>query len=169
MIKKNILQLAQLVVNTGGIAALIEVITTTQSARLPAIMSLGYIAGHSDQLAMAIIGSKGVTQLSTLLNDDNDDHALSITVWTLGQIGKHSYEHAKAIAIENIFPKILYVCKFNLYLIAFIILIYFSFVDVFKNKKLRGFKKQIEINFEEYTTKMYSFRGIGATFTHCST
>ncbi|XP_044000963.1 sperm-associated antigen 6-like [Aphidius gifuensis] len=105
---KHTLELAQLVVNTGGIGALIEVIITTQSARLPAIMSLGYIAGHSDQLAMVIIGSKGVAQLSTLLNDDNDDHVLSITVWTLGQIGKHSHEHAKAIAIENIFPKILY-------------------------------------------------------------
>lgn len=45
--------------NSGGIAALIELINISQSAaRLPAIMALGYIAGHSDQLAVAIIGSK---------------------------------------------------------------------------------------------------------------
>jgi len=52
-------QLAQLVVNNGGIAALIELISTSKSAtRLPAIMALGYIAGHSDQLAVAIIRSE---------------------------------------------------------------------------------------------------------------
>lgn len=52
-------QLAQLVVNSGGIAALIELIGISKSAtRLPAIMTLGYIAGHSDQLAVAIIRSE---------------------------------------------------------------------------------------------------------------
>lgn len=52
-------QLAQLVVNTGGIAALIELVNVSKSAtKLPAIMALGYIAGHSDQLAAAITGSK---------------------------------------------------------------------------------------------------------------
>lgn len=51
--------MAQFVVNYGGIAALIELISTSKSAsRLPAIMALGYIAGHSDQLAVAVIGSK---------------------------------------------------------------------------------------------------------------
>jgi len=52
-------QLAQLVVNSGGIAALIELISISKSAtRLPAIMALGYIAGHSDELAVAIIRSE---------------------------------------------------------------------------------------------------------------
>lgn len=52
-------QLAQLATNIGGIAALIEFINVSKSAtRLPAIMALGYIAGHSDQLAVAVIGSK---------------------------------------------------------------------------------------------------------------
>jgi len=52
-------QLAQLIVNNGGIAALIELINTSKSAsRLPAIMALGYIAGYCDQLALAVIGSK---------------------------------------------------------------------------------------------------------------
>lgn len=62
-------QLAQFIVNTGGIAALIELIDTSKSAtRLPAIMVLGYIAGHSDQLALAIIGSK-VRIVGTLVGD----------------------------------------------------------------------------------------------------
>lgn len=50
--------MAQLIVNIGGIGALVELINTSKSAvRLPAIMALGYIAGHSDQLAIAVIGS----------------------------------------------------------------------------------------------------------------
>lgn len=51
--------MAQLVVNNGGIGALVELIATPKlMARLSAIMAIGYIAGHSDQLAIAVIGSK---------------------------------------------------------------------------------------------------------------
>lgn len=32
---------------------------------------------------------------------------LAITVWAIGQIGKHTPEHAKAIAASNILPKLL--------------------------------------------------------------
>ncbi|KYM94778.1 Sperm-associated antigen 6 [Cyphomyrmex costatus] len=66
---KHTLELAQLVVNSGGIAALIELIGISKSAtRLPAIMTLGYIAGHSDQLAVAIIKSK--VSIKCMLNND---------------------------------------------------------------------------------------------------
>lgn len=143
----KISQLAQIVVNSGGIGALIEVTQTTKSARLPAIMALGFIAGHFDQFAMTIAGSKGVTRLSTVLDDDNDDHVVSMTIWALGQIGKHSHEHAKAIAIENVFPKILHVGLFFIQLI-FILRIYLfilsiscflkTYKDVSKIRKLRG-------------------------------
>lgn len=51
--------MAQLIVNIGGIGALVELISTSKlTIALPAIMAIGYIAGHSDQLAVAIIGSK---------------------------------------------------------------------------------------------------------------
>ncbi|KYN11587.1 Sperm-associated antigen 6 [Trachymyrmex cornetzi] len=60
-------QLAQLVVNSGGIAALIELIGISKSAtRLPAIMTLGYIAGHSDQLAVAIIRSEAKHEVTAV-------------------------------------------------------------------------------------------------------
>lgn len=126
--------MAQLTVNIGGIGALLELISTAKlTVRLPAIMAIGYIAGHSDQLAIAIIGSKvwcfdavvcyniltkirkkyllqGIVLLSTILHEENDDHTLAITVWAVGQIGKHTSEHAKAVAVANILPKILQVC-----------------------------------------------------------
>lgn len=52
-------QLAQLVVNTGGCGPLVELLgETAGGARVPACMALGFIAGQSDQLAMAVIESK---------------------------------------------------------------------------------------------------------------
>ncbi|XP_017767186.1 PREDICTED: sperm-associated antigen 6-like [Eufriesea mexicana] len=105
---KHTLEMAQLTVNIGGIGALLELISTAKlTVRLPAIMAIGYIAGYSDQLAIAIIGSKGIVLLSTILHEENDDHTLAITVWAVGQIGKHTSEHAKAVAVANILSKIL--------------------------------------------------------------
>ncbi|XP_057321383.1 sperm-associated antigen 6-like [Microplitis mediator] len=107
-ISKHTLELAQLVVNTGGIASLIEFICTTSksSTKLPGIMALGYISGHSDQMAIAIIGSQGAVILSKLLQQETDDSIQAIIVWALGQMGKHSPEHAQAIAETNIFKKL---------------------------------------------------------------
>lgn len=96
--------------NTGGIAALIELICTTRTTtKPPAIMALGYIAGHSAQMAMIAIESKGASQLASVLEQETDDDILAITAWALGQMGKHSPDHAKAIATTNIFPRILQV------------------------------------------------------------
>lgn len=51
--------MAQLVVNTGGCGPLVELLAETSGgARVPACMALGFIAGQSDQLAMAVIESK---------------------------------------------------------------------------------------------------------------
>ncbi|XP_018373855.1 PREDICTED: sperm-associated antigen 6-like isoform X1 [Trachymyrmex cornetzi] len=105
---KHTFELAQLVVNSGGIAALIELIGISKSAtRLPAIMTLGYIAGHSDQLAVAIIRSEGIVQLAVVLQEETDDHILAVTVWAIGQIGKYTSEHAQAVAIANLLSKLL--------------------------------------------------------------
>lgn len=51
--------MAQLIVNNGGIGALVELTAASKlPARLSAVMAIGYIAGHSDQLAIAVIGSQ---------------------------------------------------------------------------------------------------------------
>lgn len=72
-------------------------------------MALGYISGHSDQMAIAIIGSQGAVILSKLLQQETDDSVQAIIVWALGQMGKHSPEHAQAIAETNIFKKLVQV------------------------------------------------------------
>ena len=53
------LQLSQLIVNAGGVAAIVDYLGDTQgNVRLPGVMMLGYVAAHSESLAMAVIVSK---------------------------------------------------------------------------------------------------------------
>lgn len=105
---KHSLELTQLVVNTGGIGALLEALHhPSEETKVPCITAIGYIAGHSDQLAMSVLGCDGIIELTSILNLSTDDATLSVTAWTLGQIGKHSPEHAKSIAAANCFPRLL--------------------------------------------------------------
>ena len=48
-----------------------------------------------------------MVQLSIILNEEPEDHILAATAWALGQIGRHSPEHAKAIALANALPRLL--------------------------------------------------------------
>ena len=51
--------MSQLIVNAGGVAAIIDFVGDTKgNVRLPGIMMLGYVAAHSENLAMAVIVSK---------------------------------------------------------------------------------------------------------------
>jgi hypothetical protein len=51
--------LSQLVVNSGGVAAVVDYIGETKgNIRLPGVMMLGYVAAHSEVLAMSVIVSK---------------------------------------------------------------------------------------------------------------
>lgn len=57
------LQLAQLIVNAGGVAAVVDYVGDSKgNVRLPGIMMLGYVAAHSENLAMAVIVSKVCTK-----------------------------------------------------------------------------------------------------------
>jgi len=52
-------QLSQLIVNAGGVAAVVDYVGESKgNVRLPGIMMLGYVAAHSENLAMAVIVSK---------------------------------------------------------------------------------------------------------------
>lgn len=106
---KHSLELAQLVVNCGGIGALIETLKLpSEASRMPCIAALGYIAGHSDQLAMSLINCNAVVILKDILfNETTDDLTLCVTAWCLGNIGRFSPEHTRYIAEANIFPKLL--------------------------------------------------------------
>lgn len=45
--------------------------------------------------------------MSNVFNNDCEDHIVAATAWALGQIGRHTPEHAKAVAKQNILPKLL--------------------------------------------------------------
>jgi len=64
--------LAQIVVNAGGIAAIIDYIDNSKgTAKLPGIMTLGYISVFSDTLAFSVLLAKPVPVLLKILMDKN--------------------------------------------------------------------------------------------------
>ncbi|ORY45333.1 ARM repeat-containing protein [Rhizoclosmatium globosum] len=107
-IAKHTPELAQLIVNSGGIAAVVDYVTDARgNARLPGIMTLGYIAAFSETLALAVILAKGVPPLAQALVTETEEHIKAACAWSLGQIGRHSPDHAKILADNAVLPKLL--------------------------------------------------------------
>lgn len=50
---------------------------------------------------------QGVLQLAIALSEETEDHIQAATAWALGQIGRHTPEHSKAIAQANVLPRLL--------------------------------------------------------------
>lgn len=98
-VAKHTPELAKLIVNAGGAAALVDYVKESKgNVRLPGIMALGYISAFSETLALAVIVSKGVPALKDAVINEPEDHIKAATVWTLGQVGRHTPDHAKALA-----------------------------------------------------------------------
>jgi 3-methyladenine DNA glycosylase AlkD len=107
-VAKHTPELAQLIVNAGGVGALVDYVNDTRgNARLPGIMTLGYISAFSETLALAVVVSKGIPPLAHALEHETEDHIKAAAAWSLGQIGRHSADHAKAVADCNVLPKLL--------------------------------------------------------------
>lgn len=103
-IAKHTPELAQLIVNAGGHTALIQFLSQSKGAsRLPAVMTLGYIAAFSETLARAIIVAHGVVPLKDVVVNEPEDHIKAAAAWSLGQLGRHSPDHAQALAQADIF------------------------------------------------------------------
>lgn len=101
-------ELAKLIVNAGGAAALVEYTSEAQgNNKLPGIMALGYIAAFSETLALAIIVSKAIPVLREALIAEPEDHLKAASVWALGQIGRHTPDHARAIAEHDVLRHLL--------------------------------------------------------------
>ncbi|KAL2918231.1 Sperm-associated antigen 6 [Polyrhizophydium stewartii] len=107
-IAKHTPELAQLIVNSGGIAAVVDYVNETSgNARLPGVMTLGYIAAFSETLALSVIVAKGVPPLAQALVSEVEEHIKAACAWSLGQIGRHSPDHAKTLADHAVLPKLL--------------------------------------------------------------
>ena len=46
-------------------------------------------------------------QLAIALSEEPEDHIQAAAAWALGQIGRHTPEHAKNVAVANVLPKLL--------------------------------------------------------------
>ena len=46
-------------------------------------------------------------QLAIALTEEQEDYIQAAAAWALGQIGRHTPEHAKAVAVANVLPKLL--------------------------------------------------------------
>jgi len=84
-IAKQTTELAKLIVHSGGAAATVDYISESKgNARLPGIMTLGYISAFDDSLAMAVIVSKGIAPLKDALMNEAEDHLKAAAAWSLG-------------------------------------------------------------------------------------
>jgi len=107
-VAKHTPELAKLIVNAGGAAALVDYISEAQgNNKLPGIMALGYISAFSETLALAVIVSKGVAPLKDALVSEPEDHIKAACAWTLGQIGRHTPDHARALAEGDVLRHLL--------------------------------------------------------------
>lgn len=50
---------------------------------------------------------QGVPQLSLCLSEEPEDHIKAAAAWALGHIGRHTPEHARAVAVTNTLPVLL--------------------------------------------------------------
>jgi hypothetical protein len=53
---------------------------------------------------MAVIASQGVPALAATLREETQDHLQAAAAWALGQIGRHSPEHAQHVAEAGVLP-----------------------------------------------------------------
>ncbi|CAM6016841.1 unnamed protein product [Sphagnum balticum] len=106
---KHTAELAILVLKCGGVAALVDNVSEVSGPeRLPGVMALGHIASFSDSLASSVISANALLPLLDSLTTETEDHIKSASAWTLGQIGKHTPVHAKAVAEVGVLPQLLY-------------------------------------------------------------
>eukprot|EP00662_Eupelagonemidae_sp_cell21_P041675 gene41675-4238_t len=133
-------ELAQLIVNAGGVGALVDYVhDTTGNARLPGIMTLGAqphlgVAARRRCVALpvrAAVPAQGGGEVRMTWRHRGlpwaTDHVRAAAAWSLGQIGRHTpgptppttrgargggvwSEHAKSVADCGVLPKLLDVC-----------------------------------------------------------
>ena len=99
--------MAQMMIEAGGLGILVDSIVRNRGeTKLPGIMALGFVAGHSPEMALSIVYSKGVDALALSL-DDTNKHVAAAAAWALGHIGRHSAEHSRHASAGGLLSKIL--------------------------------------------------------------
>merc|ERR1712046_531532 len=67
----------------------------------------GYIAAFSETRALAVVVSKGIPPLKDAVINEPEDHIKAASAWSLGQIGRHSPDYARALAEADVLRRLL--------------------------------------------------------------
>ena len=106
-LSKHTAELANIIVHYGGASALVEYINESVGImKLPAVLSLGNIGAFDEALAMSVIAAKSILPLKECILNEENEALKCQACWAIGTIGKHSSDHAKAVAELDV-PKIL--------------------------------------------------------------
>lgn len=99
---KHTPDLAQLVVSHGGTGALTDFVSASEgNARLPGVMAIGFIAAFGEALSQSLLTAGAAAKVNDVLIEEREDHLMAASAWTLGQLGRHTPHHAKAVADTN--------------------------------------------------------------------
>jgi len=91
--------LAQLVVSHGGASSLTEFVGSSKgNACLPGVMAIGFIAAFGEALAESLHTVGAVSNVTSVLSTEEEDHLRAASAWTLGQLGRHTPHHAKTVS-----------------------------------------------------------------------
>lgn len=102
------LSLARMISDVGGVNCIVDYLNKAPgTAKLHAIMTLGYVAGFERDLARNVVQCKGHIALVSALKEADQDHIKAAAAWSLGQIGRHSTELAKDLAEQNVMQELL--------------------------------------------------------------
>ena len=108
-IAKHTPELSQLIVSSGGVPAIVDYTSQAETNnKLPGVMALGYIAAFNETLAAAVVLGHGIVPLAEALNKEPKEHIKAAAAWSLGQLGRHSIEHAKQVASHGVLLDLLH-------------------------------------------------------------
>eukprot|EP00826_Nyctotherus_ovalis_P037094 TRINITY_DN3359_c0_g4_i1.p1 TRINITY_DN3359_c0_g4~~TRINITY_DN3359_c0_g4_i1.p1 ORF type:complete len:339 (-),score=105.77 TRINITY_DN3359_c0_g4_i1:2074-3090(-) len=100
--------LARTVCDTAeALSSVIEYLNTFKGSKLHGAMILGYTASFNYELAKAVVKAEGHGALMKVLKEEEEGHVKAAAAWSLGQIGKHSAEVAKALIDKNVLEELL--------------------------------------------------------------
>jgi hypothetical protein len=101
-ISKHTQELSQMVVDHGGAETLVRYLSSDPNNQpLNVFMASGFIASFSQSLPTGLIKEGGCSVVIKGFTDREKGYVNAVSAWTIGQIGKHSSEHALHLIYQN--------------------------------------------------------------------
>lgn len=99
---------SSLIMNLVGPAVIVDFVSNcTGLPRLPGIETIGFVAKDDESLAKDCIKENAHIALKDVLMHESNDKIKERVAWALGKLGKHTADHANALAEADILQKLL--------------------------------------------------------------